>query len=63
MMQNICLVTMQSFKRGKSGHQIMETFPFISGFVLFNLYVLKVFSSICDNNKEVYFPRKEWSRV
>ena len=29
-MQNICLVTMQSFKRGKSGRQNMETFAFIS---------------------------------
>ena len=29
-MQNICLVTMQSFNRGKSGCQNMETFAFIS---------------------------------
>ena len=27
-MQNICLVTTQSFKQGKSGHQTMETFTF-----------------------------------
>ena len=25
-MQNVCLVAMQSFKRGKSGRQNMETF-------------------------------------
>ena len=29
-MQNICLVTTLSFKRGKSGRQNMETFAFIS---------------------------------
>ena len=34
-----------------------------TGFVMFNLCLLKVFSSICDNNKSVYSTRKEWSRV
>ena len=29
-MQNVCLVTTQSFKRGKSGRQTMETFAFAS---------------------------------
>ena len=28
-----------------------------------NLYLLKAFSSICDNNKPVYSLWKEWSRV
>ena len=29
-MQNVCLVTTQSFKKGKSGRQTMETFTFTS---------------------------------
>ena len=29
-MQNVCLVTTQSFKRGKSGRQNMEMFAFVS---------------------------------
>ena len=34
-----------------------------TGFVMFNLYLVKVFSSICDNNKPVYSLWKEWSHV
>ena len=34
-----------------------------SGFIMFNLYLLKVFSSISDNNKPVYSLWKEWSHV
>ena len=34
-----------------------------TGFIMCNLYLLKVFSSICDKNKPVYFLRKEWSCV
>ena len=30
---------------------------------MFNLYLLKVFSSICDNNKPVYSLLNQWSRV
>ena len=37
-MQNICLVTMQSFKRGKSAHQNMETFAFISAVRGYHVY-------------------------
>ena len=29
-MQNVCLVTTQSFKQGKSGRQTMQTFAFAS---------------------------------
>ena len=37
-MQNICLVATQSFKRGKSGRQIMETFPFVSAVRGYHVY-------------------------
>ena len=38
MMQNICLVTTQSVKRGKSGRQNMETFAFISAVRGYHVY-------------------------
>ena len=37
-MQNICLVTTQSFKRGKSGRKNMETFAFISAVHGYHVY-------------------------
>ena len=38
-MQNICLVTMQSFKRGKSGRQNMETFALFVDIMFINTYL------------------------
>ena len=37
-MQNVCLVTTQSFKRGKSGRQNMETFTFVSAVRGYHVY-------------------------
>ena len=37
-MQNVCLVTMQSFKRGKSGCHIMEMFAFASAVCGYHAY-------------------------
>ena len=45
-MQNVCLVTMQSFKRGKSGCQNMEMFAFVSAvpgyYVYQDLFTLSI---------------------
>ena len=38
-MQNICLVTTRSFKRGKSGCQNMETFAFVSAARGYHVYL------------------------
>ena len=38
-MQNICLVTTQSFKQGKSGRQNMETFAFASPIMFIKSYL------------------------
>ena len=38
MMQNVCLVTMQSFKQGKSGCHIMEIFAFESAVRGYHVY-------------------------
>ena len=37
-MQNICLVTTQSFKQGKSGRQNMEMFAFVSAVRGYHVY-------------------------
>ena len=37
-MQNVCLVTKQSFKRGKSGRQNMEMFAFVSSARRYHVY-------------------------
>ena len=44
-MQNVCLVTTQLFKRGKSGRQTMETFAFalaVRGYICQDLLTLSI---------------------
>ena len=50
-MQNVCLVTTQSFKWGKSGHQNMETFAFASAVHGYHVY------------QELFTPSVGWHTV